>query len=54
MSIEAITEALLEYMYEKPNDSPGTEEKKKIRYLNKRKTNRTKELSEKPTKFQKT
>ena len=36
MSIEAITEALQEYMYEKLNDSPETEEKK-IRYLNKKK-----------------
>ena len=53
MSIEAIIEALHEYMYEKLNDSPETEEEKKIRYLNKRKTNSTKELSEKPTKFKK-
>ena len=29
MSIEAITEALHEYMYEKKNDSPETEEEKK-------------------------
>ena len=53
MSIEAITEALHEYMYEKLNDSPETEEEKKIRYLNKRKTRNTKDLSEKPTKFKK-
>ena len=37
MSVEAITEGLYEHMYEKLNDSPGTEEEKKIRYLNKRK-----------------
>ena len=53
MSIEAITEALHEYMYEKLNDSPETEKEKKIRYLNKRKTRNTKDLSEKPTKFKK-
>ena len=41
MSIEAITEAIHEYMYEKLNDSPETEEEKKIRYLNKRKTKST-------------
>ena len=52
MSIEAITEALHDYMYEKLNHSPETEEKK-IRYLNKRKTKNTKDLSEKPTKFKK-
>ena len=51
MSKEAITEALHEYMYEKLNDSPETEEENKIRYLNKRKTKSTNELSEKPTKF---
>ena len=33
MSVEAITEALHEYMHEKLNDSPETE----IRYLTKRK-----------------
>ena len=53
MSIEAITDALHEYMYEKLNDSPETEEEKKIRYLNERRTKGTKELSEKPTKFKK-
>ena len=37
MSVEAITEALHEHLYEKLNDSPETEEEKKIRYLNKRK-----------------
>ena len=53
MSVEAITEALHEYMYEKLNDSPETEEEKKIRYLNNKKTRNIKELSEKPTKFKK-
>ena len=53
MSIEAITEALHEYMYNKLNDSPETEEKKKMRYLIKRKTKNTKDLSEKPTKLEK-
>ena len=51
--MKAITEALHEYMYEKINDSPETEEEKEIRYLNKRKTKGTKELSEKSTKFKK-
>ena len=51
-SVEAITEALHEYMYENLNDSPETEEKK-IRYLNERKTKNTKELLDKPTKFKK-
>ena len=53
MSIEAITKALHEYMYEKLNYSPETEEEKKMRYLNKRKTKNTKDLLEKPTKFKK-
>ena len=52
MSVEAITEALHEHMYEKLNDSPETEEKK-IRYLNKRKAKRHKEQTDKPTKFKK-
>ena len=45
MSIEAITEALHEYKYQKLNDSPPETEEKKIRYLNKRKTKGTKELN---------
>ena len=53
MPKEAITDALHEYMYEKLNDSPETEEEKKIRYLNKRKIKSTKELSAKPTKLKK-
>ena len=48
MSVEAITDAIHEYMYEKLNDSPETEEEKKIRYVNKRKTKTTKEQPEKP------
>ena len=51
MSVEAITDAVHEYKYEKLNDSPETVEEKKIRYLNKRKTNFNKEQSEKPAKF---
>ena len=51
MSIEAITEALYEYMYKKLNTSPEAEDEKKIRYLNKKKTKSTKELSEKPEKL---
>ena len=53
MSVEAITDAILEYTYDKLNDSPETEEEKKIRYLSKRKIKTTKEQSEKPTKFKK-
>ena len=52
MSVEAITEALHEHMYEKLNDSPETE-KKKNRYLNKRKAKSHKEQTDKPTKFKK-
>ena len=53
MSVEAITDAILEYTYDKLNDSPETEEEKKIRYLNKRKIKPTKEQPEKPTKIKK-
>ena len=53
MSVKAITEALHEHMYEKLNDSPETEEEKKIRYLNKRKAKSYKEQTDKPTKFKK-
>ena len=53
MSVEPITEALHEYMYEKLNDSPETEVEKKIRCFNKRKTRSTKEPLDKPGKFQK-
>ena len=53
MSVEAIADAIHEYMYEKLNDSPETEEEKKIRYVNKRKTKITKEQPEKPAKLKK-
>ena len=53
MSVEAITDAIHEYRYENLNDSPETEEEKKIRYVNKRKTKFTKEQSEKPAKSKK-
>ena len=53
MSVEAITKALHEYMYEKLNDSPETEDEKKNRYLSKRKTKSTKKPTDKPTKFKK-
>ena len=39
MSVEPITDAILEYTYDKLNDSPETEEEKKRCYLNKRKKN---------------
>ena len=47
MSVEAITDARHEYMYEKMNDSPETEEEKKIRYIKKRKYQLTKEQADK-------
>ena len=53
MTVEAITDILHEYMYEKLNDSPETEEEKKIRYVNKRKTHPNKETRDKPAKFKK-
>ena len=53
MSVEAITDAIREYSFEKLNDSPETEEEKKIRYVNKRKTKITKEQPEKPENFKK-
>ena len=40
-------------MYEKLNDSPETEEEKKIRYLNKRKAKSYKEHLDKPINFKK-
>ena len=48
MSVEAITDAIHEYMFQKMNDSLETEEEKKIWYVNKRKTKVTKEQTEKP------
>ena len=53
MSVEAITGAIHKYMYEKLNDSSETEEEKKIRYVNKRKTKITMEQPERPAKFKK-
>ena len=53
MSVEAINDALHEHMYEKLNDSPETEEEKKIRYLNERKAKSFKEQTDKPIKFKK-
>ena len=47
MSVEAITDAIHEYMYEKLNDSPETDEEKKIRHVEKRKFKPTKEQTEK-------
>ena len=46
MSVEAITEAIHEYMYEKLNESPETDEDKKIRHLEKRKLKYGKEQTE--------
>ena len=53
MSVETITDILHEYIYEKLNDSPETEEETKIRYLNKRKTRTNKETGDKPANFKK-
>ena len=46
MSIEAITDAIHEYMYEKLNESPETEKEKKIRHVDKRKLTKKKEQTE--------
>ena len=46
MSIEAITDAIHEYLYEKQNESPETEEEKKIRYVDKRKLTKNKQQTE--------
>ena len=46
MSIEAITDAIHEYMHEKLNESPETEEEKKIRHVDKRKLTKNKEQTE--------
>ena len=46
MSVEAKTDAIIEYTYYKLNDSLETEEEKKIRYLNKRKIKPIKERPE--------
>ena len=49
-SVEAITDAIHEYMYEKLNHSPETHEKKVI-YIEKRKFTLTKKQADKNTKF---
>ena len=46
MSIEAITDAIHENMYEKLNESPETEEEKKIRHVDKRKVTKNEEQTE--------
>ena len=46
MSKEAITDAIREYMYKKFNEPPESEEKKKIRQVDKRKLNNNKEQAE--------
>ena len=46
MSVEAITEAIHEYAYEKLNESPETDEDKKIRHVEKRKLKYGKEHTE--------
>ena len=53
MTVEAITDAIHEYMYEKLNDSSETDEEKKIRHVEKRKLKTTKEQTEKKHKTQK-
>ena len=50
MSIEAITDAIHEYLYEKLNESPETEEEKKIRHVDKRKLKNSKEQTERSSK----
>ena len=40
-----------EYMYEKLNDSPETDDEKKIRYVEKRNFELTKEQADKNTKY---
>ena len=46
MSMEANRDAIHEYMYEKLNESPETEEEKKIRHVDKRKLTKNKEQTE--------
>ena len=50
MSIEAITEAIHEYMYEKLYESPEIEEEKKIWHVEKRKLNLTRDQTDRNTK----
>ena len=54
MSVEAITDAIHEDVYEKLKDSPETDEEKKIRYVEKRYFKLTDEQADKNTKFRKT
>ena len=44
MSIEAVTDAIHEYMYETLNESTETEEEKKFRHVDKRKLKNTKTI----------
>ena len=53
MSVEATTNAIHEYMNEKLNDSPETDEEKKIRYVEKRKFELTKQQADKNTELRK-
>ena len=50
MNVEAITEAIHEYLYEKLNDSPETEAEKTIRHVEKRKLKYTKDQVDRNTK----
>ena len=52
MSVEAITDAIHEYMFEKLNDSPETEEEEKIRYVNKTKNKNHERTTRKTGKIQ--
>ena len=53
MSVEAIKEAIHQFMYEKYNDSPETEEESQIRHIDKRKTKSTKEQTDRNMKYRK-
>ena len=46
MSVEAMTDALHEYMYEKLNESLETEEENRIRYMDRRKFKNSQEQTE--------
>ena len=54
MSIDAITDAIHDYMYEKLNESPETEEEKKMRHVDKRKMKNNEEQAERYAKDQTT
>ena len=51
--MEAITEVIHEYMYEKLNDSPETQEEKKIRHVGKGKIKSTREQTDRNIKTDK-